>query len=952
MSFENLVGQTFGQYELQDLLGAGGMGAVYRASQRSLKRLVAVKVLSPAIAEQPGYLERFNREAEVSAALEHKHIVPVYDYGVEQNTPYIVMRLLTGGSLAQRLQQVAQAGRTLPTLYETSSLLKQLASALDYAHSRGVIHRDIKPGNVMFDNLGDAYLVDFGIAKLLDAMTDLTGTGGLGTPSYMPPEQWRSEELTSAADQYALGVAIYNMLTGQLPFDAATPFQMMHKHLNELPTPLRAHRNDLSPAVELVLERALRKMPQERFPTVTSFAQAFDAAIEGAPAETTGFFDFRLAGSLPSSGGTPLPSRRTQPPATAAPITPAPTAGNNAPPPPPPPTAGRPTAPPPPPPRRGGTPWLPIALTIFVLLGGLALVVSQILPSGTEPIATSTAVAVQPTSAESHTPTRQALIINTPAPATSTLVPSATSTPIAANTVDTPASVTPGVQPSASPAAVSVAAVSTSTEAPVSTAMPDDTATPIPTATPSHTTTSTSAPTETATLTSTSTSVPTEAATSTPENTATPIPTETLTTTPSPTPTHTATLAPTATWTLTPSPVPSNTPTPEPTLTWTPMPSATTAATNTPLPTETLAPQMVAAALDTFDNDVQVTFQDNFDGEALSSDWEVWSDEPTLADGELSFTGQGNWNNAIVRGDIDPNEGILILFQSEDDLRMEFNLQNGSYETDEWRNWTFARYSTWEAAAYYGAEDANSMSYASPYLESGVWYYLLFRISEDGTFYTQVWERDNPAYYHVNVATQPPEVDWNQQDWDFVVHLNSGTLRLDRYQELSFPAKYTMPDTPPNLDGVPTADSSQATEAALSTQAANERPDVLAFCDDPDGGETPPSDIEAGEMIDVYWFWSAETPELLQQHVDNVIYEVRVDDQRLDEWLLYREPLFRVYDGAYYQYWSVPFGPLAAGKHEVSFYVTWTATISNGYSDFGPGSDTPEWSSTCTFTVD
>src|SRR5688572_2403827 len=145
MSVENLVGQQLAQYELRELLGAGGMGAVYRAYQTNLKREVAVKTLLVALAEQTDYVERFNREAEISASLEHAHIVPVHDYGIERNIAYVVMRLLTGGSLAQRLQSSHDEGRALPSLDETADLLRQLASALDYAHSRGVIHRDIKP---------------------------------------------------------------------------------------------------------------------------------------------------------------------------------------------------------------------------------------------------------------------------------------------------------------------------------------------------------------------------------------------------------------------------------------------------------------------------------------------------------------------------------------------------------------------------------------------------------------------------------------------------------------------------------------------------------------------------------------------------------------------------------------------------------------------------------------
>ena len=168
MNVQNLSGQVFGQYELRELLGFGGMGAAYLGFQKSLERKVAVKVLFPGLAAEPGYIERFYREAKTAAALEHSHIVPIYDYGVQGDISYVVMRLLTGGTLEQRITQRMSADRPLPSYGEISELLKQLASALDYAHSRGVIHRDIKPGNIMFDDNGLAYIVDFGIAKLME----------------------------------------------------------------------------------------------------------------------------------------------------------------------------------------------------------------------------------------------------------------------------------------------------------------------------------------------------------------------------------------------------------------------------------------------------------------------------------------------------------------------------------------------------------------------------------------------------------------------------------------------------------------------------------------------------------------------------------------------------------------------------------------------------------------
>jgi len=291
MSTQNLEGQMLGQYELRKRLGTGGMGAVYRAYQPSLRRYVAVKVISPELGLQPDYMERFYREAQIAASLEHTHIVPVHDYGVQSNISYVVMRLLEGGTLTERLADQKQSGKPLPSLPDIAEVLKELASALDYAHAKGVVHRDIKPSNVMFDEAGNAYLVDFGIAKLLQATQAITTSGVLmGTPSFMPPEQWRAEEVTPASDQYALGVTTYAMLTGRVPFEAETPHGLMYKHLSEPPTPPQVFRADVPEAVTHVLERSMAKKGSERFPTVTAFAQAFERAIQGCDSEKTNFF--------------------------------------------------------------------------------------------------------------------------------------------------------------------------------------------------------------------------------------------------------------------------------------------------------------------------------------------------------------------------------------------------------------------------------------------------------------------------------------------------------------------------------------------------------------------------------------------------------------------------------------------------------------------------------------
>lgn len=300
MLSSNRSGQYLGPYELLQRIGAGGMGTVYRAFHAAMKREVAIKVLPEELAQNPEHLARFNREAETSTKLEHPHIVPVYDYGTIDGVSFVVMRLLPGGSLAQRLAQ-----KGTPTLIETHQVLQQLASALDYAHRESVIHRDIKAGNVLFDRQGNAYLTDFGIAKLLNATSGFTATGiSMGTPSYMAPEQWKGQEPSIQTDIYALGILLYTMVTGRLPFEAPTPFALMDKHLHALPSAPHTVVQGLPEGLASVIETAIAKQPSLRFASASAFAEAFSDAISGVQIEEpSGFLTTPIA-----IQSTPIPS--------------------------------------------------------------------------------------------------------------------------------------------------------------------------------------------------------------------------------------------------------------------------------------------------------------------------------------------------------------------------------------------------------------------------------------------------------------------------------------------------------------------------------------------------------------------------------------------------------------------------------------------------------------------
>ena len=261
---------NIGRYEVIDQLGQGGMAIVYLARDPSMKRQVALKLLPRQFTHDPQFRTRFQREAEVIAALEHSAIVPVYDYGEHEDQPFIVMRYLSGGTLADRIIKGA-----LP-VEEIASIFRRVGAAVDYANSKGVIHRDIKPGNILFDSQGEASLSDFGIARIAESTAAFTGTGTMiGTPAYMSPEQAQGEKnLTGRTDIYSLGVVLFECLSGELPYNADTPMGVAIAHIQSPIPSLLDRKPDLPPAFEGVIRKALDKDPSKRFQSATALAQA------------------------------------------------------------------------------------------------------------------------------------------------------------------------------------------------------------------------------------------------------------------------------------------------------------------------------------------------------------------------------------------------------------------------------------------------------------------------------------------------------------------------------------------------------------------------------------------------------------------------------------------------------------------------------------------------------
>ena len=273
----DLIGVELGEYRINSVVGAGGMGAVYKAYDPTVNRFVAVKVMQPHFSQDPDFRQRFDQEAMVIARVEHPHILPIYAYGEQDDLLYLVMRFVPR-SLDDRIR----AEGPLP-LTEVSRLLSEVASALDYAHERGILHRDLKSENILLDEKGHTYLADFGLSKLMSTSSRLSSNMLIGTPTFMSPEQAAGEDnLTPATDQYSLGICLYHMLTGRVPFDASSALAVVQMQITATPEDVRTYRHDLPELAARVVERTLSKTPGDRFENCMAAASAFENALEGS----------------------------------------------------------------------------------------------------------------------------------------------------------------------------------------------------------------------------------------------------------------------------------------------------------------------------------------------------------------------------------------------------------------------------------------------------------------------------------------------------------------------------------------------------------------------------------------------------------------------------------------------------------------------------------------------
>jgi serine/threonine protein kinase len=405
-----MAASLFGRYEIRQELGRGGMAQVYLAYDPTFRRQVAVKVLPPHYLENPLLRARFEREARLIATIEHPAIVPVYDFGEQDGQLYLVMRYMSGGSLVSLIRQGPFS------LSKAAEMLSLLAPALDAVHARGIVHRDLKPGNILLDSFGNPALSDFGIAHFSEATVDLTGAAVIGTPAYMSPEQVRAEiALDGRSDIYSLGIILYEMLTGRQPYQAATPMSIAMRHLTDPVPEIRRHRPDLPVTLQSVLDRALAKDRDQRYPRAADLVYDLRALVDASPSGAIAPVPVDEATQVdPASLVAPLSQAAALPPTQVDPDSlpgePAQPVNAGTPPPSLASAAQTPALP------RKSTylPWLLLVPVVCILALGLILAVRYLLPS----LAVSPSPSAPPQAAatSTHTPAMTLQVVDTVAP--------------------------------------------------------------------------------------------------------------------------------------------------------------------------------------------------------------------------------------------------------------------------------------------------------------------------------------------------------------------------------------------------------------------------------------------------------------------------------------------------------------------------------------------------------
>ncbi len=270
-----LIGQTLDQYRLVEQVGQGGMATVYRAVDTRTQQEAAVKVLSPTIGSEKRFVRRFRREAGLVSRLSHPNIVPVISYGESHGYVYLAMPFIAGDTLQDRMshKRLSEA--------DTVRWIVQVGAALEFAHRKGIIHRDVKPSNILIDSSGNALLTDFGLARVVEGSSTLTGSLLMGTPAYVSPEQARGDRIDARADQYSVGVILYQLATGSLPFEGDTPMVTALKHIQEA-VPLPRYTNpEITPEIEAVILKTLAKDPARRFASMHDLTRAYQLAVKG-----------------------------------------------------------------------------------------------------------------------------------------------------------------------------------------------------------------------------------------------------------------------------------------------------------------------------------------------------------------------------------------------------------------------------------------------------------------------------------------------------------------------------------------------------------------------------------------------------------------------------------------------------------------------------------------------